>query len=169
MMLTADRLREILKYDPETGEWMWLTKSSVYSPRKIGTKAGSYNKKNNAIYINVDMKRYSAHRLAWLYVTGAWPKNEIDHIYRDRSDNRFANLREATRSENARNIGLRPDNATGLKRVGFDKRRNRYRTRIVVHGKEIWLGYFDTPEKAHAAYCEAAKKYHGQYANIGCS
>jgi hypothetical protein len=96
--LTAEVLRTLVHYDPETGLFKWKTQSWPRNPGPIEQKTPKgYTR------FSVLNKRYMAHRLAWLYVTGAWPRGQIDHINGDRSDNRWANLRDVTPSENARN------------------------------------------------------------------
>ena len=156
-----------MSYCPTSGKFHWKKRISPLSRIEVGQKAGSINRLRRQVVISIRKRKYSAHRLAWLYVTGEHPTNEIDHVDGNPFNNRFSNLREATRSENARNQNVRSDNLTGFKRVGFDRRRKQYRSRIQIHGKEVWLGYFDTPEAAHAAYCAAAEKMHGEFANTG--
>ena len=93
---------------------------------------------------------------------GRWPADQVDHINLIRSDNRWCNLREATQSENARNTRARHNNTSGVK--GVNKYRDKWHAKISFNGRRIHLGYFDTPEEAHAVYCRAAAKYHGVYA-----
>lgn len=95
--LTAERVRELLHYEPATGIFTRRIRTS--NRTKVGAIVGADNGKGY-LQISVDWRLYSAARLAWLYMTGEWPKEEIDHINRVRSDNRFSNLREATRSSN---------------------------------------------------------------------
>src|SRR5262245_46971759 len=126
--LTADRLRELLEYDPETGLWRWLQR---VNPRcKTGWFAGTLMspKGSNTSYflIGVDRRHYLAHRLAFLYMTGEWPSGELDHRDLDGTNNRWANLREATRAQNAANMALR--NSAGLK--GIIRRKDRWQARI---------------------------------------
>lgn len=157
--LTADRLRELLDYDPETGVFTWrVSRSNVHA----GTTAGSAHRVMGYRLIRVDGHKYMAHRLAWLYTTGRWPLGEIDHINRDGLDNRIVNLRDASRSQNAGNQKRRTTNTSGLK--GASPLRGKWQGKICVRGEQIYLGLFDTPEAAHAAYCAAAEKHFGEFA-----
>lgn len=169
MSLTAEALREFLRYDPETGTFIWL-KHQIRTD-KIGRRAGGLCKRDGYIIIAILGHRYPAQRLAWLYMTGEWPaKPFIDHINRDRSDNCWVNLREATNAENCRNSS-RAKGVAGLKGVTLyhSNRKNLkrpYAATIMFDYKPIRLGYFETPEEAHAAYIDGAKKYHGEFASI---
>lgn len=162
-MLTCERLREILYYDVGTGVFIW--KISRRGPVKVGDVAGSPDSKGYRA-IKIDGHLYRSHRLAWFYQTGEWPNGEIDHINGVRSDNRFANLREATHSENMRNVGRRADNASGFKGVCWDRHRRRWLAQITMNGKMKFLGYFDAPEEAYAAYCATSKEHHGEFARL---
>lgn len=160
--LTAERLRAVIHADPETGVF---TRLVTTSPRaKAGDVAGSIS--NGYVWIRVDRCRYSAHRLMWLYVTGAWPVAEIDHINGVRSDNRFANLREATSSQNKANIGRLPSNTSGFKGVHWHRRDRWWQARIAIDGHRMSLGYYRTPAQAHAAYVAAAQRLHGEYGRV---
>jgi len=108
-----------------------------------------------------------AHRLAWLYVTGSFPKHQIDHINMVKSDNSFLNLREATRSENGANRKKYSNNTSGYKGVSRNTPNGRWKARIRKNGAGIHLGLFDTAKEAHIAYCSAAKNIHGEYFNKG--
>jgi HNH endonuclease len=152
-MLTADRLSQLLDYDSVTGHFIWrmFNTNSV----KAGSKAGRVNITGYS-EIMVDGKRYKAHRLAWLYTHGRWPSALIDHINRDRNDNRLCNLREATKSENNDNSAVRSDNVSRIKGVSFYSRNGKWRARITANGKLIFLGYFASAEEAGASFKLAA-------------
>jgi hypothetical protein len=159
--LTAERLREVLNYDPATGVFTWLVRTARC--RRIGEVAGCG--KNGYHQIGIDRRRYRAHRLAWLYMTGEWPAQEIDHINGDPSDNRITNLRPATSSQNKTNSRRRSDNNSGYKGVSFDRSRQKWQARISVAGRSARrLGRFDCPVAAHAAYVAAAEKHFGEFA-----
>ena len=156
--LTATLLRELFAYDSDTG--LFTRKVSTTRRVKIGDIAGSPNQKG---YINIMVcsRLHPAHRLAWLYVHGAWPKDQIDHINGVKTDNRIANLREATNAENAQNKrNARSDNKSGLLGVRFKNCGKPWQARIMVDGKARNLGHFDTAEEAHAAYLSAKRDLH---------
>lgn len=160
--LTAIQVREMLNYNPDTGEFTWKVSNS--NRVKVGDSAQSISVWGYA-RIGINGKRYPAHRIAWLYVTGKWPKRFIDHLNGDRADNRFANLRCASDRENATNKRIQSNNRSGFK--GVFPCRKKWHAMITINKKRMYLGTYDTPEDAHQAYCEAAPKYHGQFANPG--
>lgn len=155
--LTQDELKSLLAYDAVTGVFTWR----VSRPTKIkpGDVAGNVTSKGY-VTIGVKGKLYRAHRLAWLYLYGRWPVNEIDHINRIRSDNRIVNLREADRFVNTQNTTLQCNNKSGFRGVGWHKHRKAWRARISVKGKMKELGYFSTCEKAAEAYLKASIMLH---------
>ena len=155
--LTAIRLRELLKYNPDTGEFVWRVSCRG---TKAGDTAGTSGSEGRR-HITIGYSKYKAHRLAWLYVYGYWPKNLIDHINGDPTDNRIENLREATVSENLHNQRRsHKNNKTGVLGVQWRPMKNKFRARITVSGKEISLGHFDSIEDAEKAYLEAKAKLH---------
>ena len=158
-MITAEELRKQLDYDPATG--VFTRRISNNFRYKIGDVAGSYDK-DGYIRIQVQGRLYIAHRLAWLYVHGAWPPAQIDHINGVRDDNRIANLREATNTDNCRNAKKRRNTRCALKGVYMEGKR--FCASICVHGKSMRLGLYDTEEEAHAAYVAAAEKEFGAFA-----
>lgn len=155
-MLTADRLREVLAY--EDGVFRWVRPRGK---RAAGAVAGTINVLGYVV-ICIDSRQYYAHRLAWLYVHGEWPKGEIDHRDMCKSNNKIENLRDATRSENNANRGTqRPGR---LKGTTWHKRAGRWMASIQVKGRNVYLGLHDTEEAAHAAYLAAAKEHYGDFA-----
>lgn len=143
-MLTVERVRELVKYDPETGE---------FSGRKAQTTTRGYRQ------ICIDNKRYLTHRLAWFYVFGEWPRQQIDHIDQDKKNDRIGNLRDTSQSINQQNRRkpLR-NNKTGF--LGVTKDHNRFKSTIYMVGKSIHLGQYATAEEAHLAYMIAKRIVH---------
>ena len=162
--MTAEEARQLFSYNPETGDLAWRVSPNSRAPvgRVIRTD-------NGAGYYHATFRgvRYYVHRLVWLISTGSWPEGLIDHIDGDPTNNRIENLRQASHAENTRNSARRRDNTSGFKGVDFYRRTGRYRARIEVDGRKLDLGTYDTPQEAHAAYCAAAKKLHGEFANTG--
>lgn len=162
MSLTAEELKSVLSYDPDSGEFTWLVMPN--GRVKVGSRAGTACS-NNYFRIKVYGRKYQAHRLAWLYVHGAFPpdKLEIDHINGDKLDNRISNLRLATRFQNQANVKLGPTNTSGAKGVHWHKREKRWRAVIGSHGKKHYLGSFTSVALAKAAYDAAAKSLNGEF------
>lgn len=158
-ILTAARLREVLHYDPETGVFTWLVRRR---PRtKVGDVAGGFSESAGAVIIGINNRHRRGHRLAWLYMYGVWPQEQIDHIDGNPANNRLCNLREADQSLNMQNLHRATKrNKAGLLGVYRDKRSGTYRAQIWFNGKTHYLGYFLTPELAHAAYLTAKREYH---------
>lgn len=155
-MLTQERLKELLEYNPDTGIFAWRVRASLHL--RIGDIAGTLHN-DGGLYIGINGKRYYAHRLIWLYVYGRWPENLIDHINHKRTDNRIVNLREATQAENQHNkIRANKDSHTGF--LGVSKRGKGFNAQIRLNGILKYLGRFKTPELAHAAYLDAKRKFH---------
>jgi len=168
-MIDLDDLRRHLKYDPETGEFSWIRRYRNENGRSanalvLGVPLKNVSPSNGYVRIGFRGTRYLAHRLAWFYVHGRFPRFCIDHVNGDRADNRICNLREATRSQNLWNVPLKAANTSGYKGVSWDRTRNKFQAKVTVHGKQIHLGRFDSAAEAYQVYCAAAKKYHGDFA-----
>lgn len=162
-MITQSRLKELLRYNPETGIFNWIIdKGSV---AKAGTSPLSVNAYGYA-RVYVDGRHYLQHRLAWFYMTGSWPTHGIDHINGNRLDNRFCNLREATQGQNMKNIKLPKTNTSGAKGAFWHKRAQKWMAQIKVDGRLIYLGLHPTMEAAADAYKKAAVIYHGEFARV---
>lgn len=142
-MITQEELHEILEYNPENGLFRW---KSVFNKRERGWFAGSSTGRYLMIWIKG--KYYQTHRIAWLYTSGHWPK-EIDHINRNKMDNRITNLRDVSKSQNTINAGLRIDNKHGSTGIHFDNRKaNKQWFASIKKGKEKRSAYFSTKEEA---------------------
>lgn len=160
-MLDLNKLREIIRYDSSTGLFLWRVSGS--GRRGIGQVAGSICK-DGYRRIVIEHKSYSANRLAWFYRTGEWPKVLLDHRDADRSNDRFSNLRNATSSQNGANRRISAKNRSGFKGVTWHKKSGKWQASIKVGDKFHYLGLFVEPAAAHAAYFDAAKRFHGEFA-----
>lgn len=161
--LTAERLRELVIYDPETGIF---TRRAKRRHLKAGARLGCRPNAGGYFQIRLEGPLYYAHRLAWLYVNGDWPSRKIDHRDGDRANNRITNLRLATDKQNCQNARLRKSSKTGLKGVYFQGvvAARPYAAAIQTGIGKRYLGCFATPEEAHAAYAAAARLHFGEFA-----
>jgi hypothetical protein len=151
-------LRALFTYEAGTGLLRWAGKPTKYSNVEVGQLAGSV-KSHGYVMVEIDGKTYAAHRLIWVIVTGEWPKADVDHRDTDRSNNRWANLRDVSRRVNAENRRrAQANNSTGL--LGAHAHGGRFKSAIKVRGKAINLGTFDTAEEAHRTYVAAKRRLH---------
>lgn len=159
-MISQEELRSIFNYCAETGVFTWRIQPALKKKPGIGDVAGSVHKKTGYVMLKIKSKSYRAHRLAWLYINGEYPKNHIDHINGICSDNRFINLRECTHQENQQN--RKSSKRSSSKYIGVDwcKLSKKWRSQITLNGKNKYLGLFESEELAHEAYCEAKKQLH---------
>lgn len=161
-LLTQARLRRLFNYDPETGVFVRRVRRGN---KRAGSVAGVGDGKGY-IRIMVDGTQYRAHRLAWLYVTGKWPRKQIDHVNCVKDDNRFDNLREASNTENSRNAPTRADNTSGHKGVYWHVMSGKWMARITVDRRRVHLGIFAHLEDAAAAYVEASARLHKDFGRV---
>lgn len=157
-MLTAKQARDLWDYDPKTGVIKWK------SGQRAGMAAGTLIS-SGYIQISHLGERYLAHRLAWFIMKGEWPQHHIDHINRVSIDNRWANLREATHTQNSHNASIRKDNTSGAKGVSWDRSKKKWCAQIRINGKKQRIGCYETKEAAAAAYQRAAKEAFDQFAH----
>jgi hypothetical protein len=158
--MTQNELKELINYDQDTGIFTWIkSRPGVHA----GNQAGTINNYGYAV-ITVNKKLYRAHRLAWLYVYGINPKDQIDHINGNRSDNKITNLREVNNNQNQFNSKIRKDNTSGVKGVVWRPANKKWQARIRVNNISKSLGYFEDLELARLAISEARIKYHGIFA-----
>jgi hypothetical protein len=160
--LPIARLKELLVYDPESGVF---TRRTGVKGAAAGSVAGS-KRKNGYVCLCVDYVDYLAHRLAWFYMTGSWPKQYIDHANGNPSDNRWSNLREATQTQQNANTRKRKDNTSGVKGVKWHSKCHKWNANICVNGVQKSLGLFDDIDSAARAYASAAKSAFGDFARL---
>jgi hypothetical protein len=165
---THARVLGLFEYEPDTGSLqnrVWRNGTA-----KNSKAAGCYAMRHGLKYLDVsiDGKQYPAHRIIWLYMTGEWPgRMHVDHIDGDASNNSWTNLRLATPAQNAANSKRQSNNTSGYKGVTFDSVNRKWRAEIRFNRKLKNLGRFDTPERAHEAYVDAAKALFGEFARAG--
>lgn len=150
------RLRELLEYDPSTGQITWkVSRPGLRAGRLAGGVHGTGYR-----FVRVDGKQFAAHRIAWAMQTGAWPRDQIDHLNGVRDDNRFCNLRAADAVLNQQNRRVSSNSTSGL--IGAQRNGNRWRALIRSDGRRISLGSFASPAEAHAAYLRAKEQLHAK-------
>lgn len=162
----VDVIASLLTYEPETGFLFWKhrpgARQSINS-RLAGKRALTCVSAHGYLRGLILGRGYLAHTICWVLNFGEWPDREIDHINRDRSDNRIANLRLATRSQNAMNTPPYKNNKSSMKGVFFHKSSGRWKAAICVDKNKITLGFFDNPKSAHDAYVDASRRLHGEF------
>lgn len=158
-MANLEQFRSVLAYDPATGHFSWL---GTGRGRKIGQAAGNLTNRGY-VHIAFNGVRYAAHRLAWLFSYGEWPNGQIDHVNRDKADNRISNLRVASPSDNQHNKLAPSNNMSGLKGIRFKK--NRWEASCMVRGKRKYLGRFVSEREAIDAYNMYAATAVGDFFN----
>lgn len=170
MLLSQEYFLERLLYNSNTGALLWIERrvtnkwDKIWNTNFAGKKAGCKDKRGRLI-VCVGQRKYAAHRLIWYMVTGEWPF-QIDHKDHDPSNNCWHNLREATGSQNQWNKRIQSNNTSGFKGVSFQKAAKKWCAFIKQHHQNYYLGLFDTPEEAHAAYRQAAHSFHEDFACI---
>lgn len=159
MKITAKRLRELFHYDPETGIWTWV----ACSKSRLNGRRADHQRDSKRLYriVTIDKQKYYSHRLAWLYMNGKWPEDDLDHRDLDKGNNRWSNIRIA-------NDSLNNANKSPMKRAvpkGVDPLKyGRFQARIKVNLRSIHLGTYNSAEEAADAYERAASYHFGQFA-----
>ncbi|SAK95749.1 HNH endonuclease [Caballeronia temeraria] len=158
--LTAERVRDLLHYEVVTGRFYWKKCARIgFQSKRAGTQVtGGYTG------IKVDGTRYQAHRLAWLWVTGQWPSELIDHENGSPGCNAWHNLRDATPEQNQWNKRVHRNSTSGVKGVSWSKEREKWVAQVCVGGKNRNMGRYATFEEAVAAIQTARAKLHGEFA-----
>lgn len=152
------KLKKVLRYDCDTGQFTWL----VTTGKAIKGNAAGNLDADGYLRIKFGGKKHYAHRLAWFFMTGEMPNQLIDHVNGVRSDNKFSNLREATPGQNLGNSKA-SWSSSGLRGVSWHRKTGTWQAQIQIKGKNKHLGHFQRAEDAHAAYVKASKRHHGVF------
>ncbi|EJM6742893.1 HNH endonuclease [Escherichia coli] len=158
-LISLSEINNVVKYNPISGEFTWL---KSYGARKIGGTAGTITT-SGYLRIFINGRHYAAHRLAWIITFGVEPEGIIDHINGIKTDNRICNLRLATYSQNSMNSKINTLNKSGCKGVTWKKESRKWAAYGKLNGKKKHLGYFNELEDAKKAYCDFARKHHGEF------
>ena len=161
-MISQEYLKSVLSYDPDSGVFTWIGKTGSSANSFIGKEAGCIARKKNysVRLIRVNKRLYRAHVLAWLYVYGEYPANQIDHIDGNPLNNRIDNLRDVPQTTNMQNLkSSRRDNKLGL--LGVHMRRDgKYIAQITANGVAKFIGVFGNENDAHQAYINEKRRLH---------
>jgi hypothetical protein len=160
--ITAERLRYLLHYDPDSGIFRWRVSTSNRAP--VGSLAGTMSR--GYCLINIDGIKYVASNLAWLYVTGEWPTTGIDHRDQDSTNDKWENLRLADQSQNCANSRTHSNNTSGYRGVSWNKKRQKWRAYIAFNQRQYECGFFDSIEEASEARDAKAIILHGEFARL---
>jgi hypothetical protein len=180
-MPSPEQLRELLRYEPETGKLFWRERNpshfSITEKRTAEHACANWNSRyaNTEAFTAINLKdkgyrsgrvfkrNYLAHRVIWAMQTGYWPRDLIDHKDQDSCNNRWENLREANKSQNAQNAPGHAVSSSRYKGVSFDRRRAKWHARIKVSGSQKFIGYFENEEDAARAYDAASRAHFGEF------
>lgn len=175
--VTPGMLQKLLFYNPDSGVLFWRQRPASYflTQRGYSIWAAKFSGRPALMSISTDGYRrgtilhhqWTAHRVAWALYYGKWPEDEIDHINWDKTDNRIANLRPATHSQNMKNMPMLRANKTGVKGVSWHKNNRKWIAQISHDGKKINIGYFTTINAAAEAYAQESLRLHGAFGNTG--
>lgn len=167
---SQEELHKLLRYEPSTGALYWRERSPttkanrIFNKTFVGRPAGYLQKRYGYIIVEIFVVHYKAHRVIWKMMTGTDPREWIDHIDQDRSNNRWENLREATQAQNQYNAKRSPRNTSGFRCVSFIRRFGKYRAAVQVGGERQHIGYFETKAGARAAATDVINKTRGRFA-----
>lgn len=171
--ITPQYIRQLLDYNPETGELVWKERKlrpgleridKGWNKRFAGKKVSDRFHRHGHSQIGIHCKNFMTHRVVWAHYYDVWPIHDLDHINGKPADNRIANLREATASENLCNAKIRVNNTSGVKGVSWSKSSNKWYSYITKNKKMMAIGLFDSFDEAVAARRQAEHKFHGSFA-----
>lgn len=169
---SIEYINEAVEYNSATGGLFWKIRPLAHfkNPHGMNTfnskhagKSCTAKHASGYFSLRLDGRTYLVHRVIWKIITGDDPVSGIDHKDTCKSNNKWANLRLANKSENGCNVSIKSRNKTGYKGVSFDTKRNKFFASIAINGKTKALGRFDSAELAHQAYIAASTKIHGEF------
>lgn len=163
--ISLQEVKELLDYNPLTGLLFW--KISPNKKIKVGSLAGGVKKQTGYFQVRLKGVLYPSHRIIWLLFYGSWPTKQIDHINRDKKDNRIENLRECSQQENSRNVKTK-GGVSRYKGVHWDSKKKIWSAGAKMNYKTIYLGYFKDEEDAAKAYDKFAVENYGEFAFLNC-
>lgn len=163
--LSPDEIRRIFTYDAETGEIRWNHREGEPRFRMAGQVAGTRRRDGRGVIVYKNGFFLSS-RVAWAYMTGEWPSHLVDHVDNDPSNDRWENLRAATKTQNGYNKRHRPSSSSSFKGVYYAAHAKKWRAEIAANGNRRHLGYFDNEQEAADAYAAAAHELHGEFARL---
>jgi len=161
-IISQQLLKQLFIYDPDTGLFTRRIQRSANA--MVGQVVGTVDGKGY-LHVSIEKQFYRLHRLVFLYMEGSIPKY-IDHKDRDRQNNRWGNLRKSNCKFNAGNSGVHKHNTSGYRGVSQNKKSGKWHAQIKIHGKQTYLGRFNTPEEAAEIYNKAAKEHFGEFATL---
>lgn len=167
-LITSERIRELVVYNPESGRCFWKIKTPSGGTRQPGRELKGSPDKDGYLKATVDQRDYRLHRIIWLWMTGDWPKRLIDHKDRNPANNRWDNLREADLTQNNGNMVKHRDNTSGYKGVVWCPKVKKWRSQMSQKKegggmKTVYFGYSDDPAEAHEFYKKGASAYFGEF------
>lgn len=155
--LSHERLLEVLDYNPATGDFTWLV--DVGDCPLAGSKTGQASDSGGYLHVGIDGGCYRNQRLAWFYVNGEWPETHVDHINGNKLDNRIANLRIATRSQNCMNSKRRIDGKSKYRGVSIHKQSGRWSVKF----RGRYIGLCHSEEEGHQLYLAEMAKFEAAF------
>lgn len=161
--ITQTELKELLTYNTDTGLFTW---NALTNPRMRSNGVAGYTRSNGYVLLKLKGRQHLAHRLAWLYVHGHFPDGLLDHIDRDPSNNRIANLRIATSVQNGGNRAINRTNTSGYRGVSYNTAARKFYAFMNTDNKNTYLGSFDTPEAASAVIEARRNELYGEFNSV---
>lgn len=163
-MISQEKLKERLRYEPDTGDWFWV--DHPWFKSYAGCQVAGNRDSDGYARVSINNKNVKLHRLAFLFMLGELPPDEVDHINGDKTDNRWVNLRLAVRAENGQNIRDSGRNTSGVIGVNWSHSEQKWQVRVMAYGQRFSGGYFDDLDQAKAKRNRMVVELHQQFGVI---